>query len=176
MMKSEWISRITMATSEGSDRMLHISTRGEYGVRVMIDLARHYGQGLRSLTDISQAEGLPVQYLEQLIKKLREAELVVSARGAHGGYQLSRGPETIRMSQVLRPLEGAIGPYSCLSDDGGAVACDWDRLDHCATRVLWARLRDAMLQTLDSITLAELSAPTSSPVTYLGVTRTPPAV
>jgi Rrf2 family cysteine metabolism transcriptional repressor len=137
--------------------MMHISTRGEYGVRIMIDLARHYGGGVRSLTEISQAEGLPIQYLEQLIKKLRDADLVASVRGAHGGYTLSRAPEHIRMSEVLRTLEGSLGPYTCLNDDSANVVCDWDRIDHCSTRVLWARLRDAIVHTLEGITLAELS-------------------
>lgn len=137
--------------------MLHISTRGEYGVRVMIDLAKHFGEGSRSLTDISQAEGLPVQYLEQLIKKLRDADLVISTRGAHGGYQLSRGPEAIRMSDVLRVLEGPLETYSCPSDKDSEV-CGWGRqISDCSTRALWAKLRDVIVQTLDSITLSDLS-------------------
>jgi Rrf2 family transcriptional regulator, cysteine metabolism repressor len=136
--------------------MIHISTRGEYGVRVMIDLALHYGQGLRSLTEISQDEGLPVQYLEQLIKKLREADLVTSARGAHGGYQLSRPPADIRMSEIMRVLEGSLAPYHCLTDDGAGVVCDWNRIDGCTTRPLWARLRDVIVQTLNDISLADL--------------------
>ncbi len=139
--------------------MLHVSTRGEYGVRMMVDLARHYRDtpaGLRSLTDIAQSEGLPVQYLEQLIKKLREANLVSSTRGAHGGYTLTRPPEEISMLDVLRTLEGPIGLYSCISDDGTLAACDWDRLNSCSTRVLWSRLRHAIMQTLAEMTLGEL--------------------
>ncbi len=136
--------------------MMHISTKGEYGVRVMIDLARYYNKKLRSLTDISQDEGLPVQYLEQLIKKLRDADLVMSARGAHGGYQLSRPPEEIRMSEVLSVLEGALSPYACLSVNGAEVACGWDKLGSCSTRSLWARLQEAIISTLESITLNEL--------------------
>ena len=69
--------------------ILQASTKGEYGVRIMVDLARHYGERPRSLTDISQAETLPLAYLEQLVKLLREAvpPLVISTRGAHGGYR-----------------------------------------------------------------------------------------
>lgn len=139
---------------------MHVSTRGEYGVRVMIDLGHHYGQGLRSLNEIAKDEGLlndegdlMVPYLEQLIKKLRDAGLVTSARGAHGGYQLSRPPDTIRMSEILRTLEGSLAPYSCLTEES---KCTWNRNDHCSTQVLWMRLRDAIEQTLDGITLAEL--------------------
>jgi Rrf2 family transcriptional regulator, cysteine metabolism repressor len=84
---------------EGEAMMLRVSTKGEYGVRIMVDLARHYGGRPRSLNDISQAESLPLAYLEQLVKLLREAEptLVTSTRGAHGGYKLSRPPEQISM-------------------------------------------------------------------------------
>jgi len=146
--------------------MLHISTRGEYGVRVMIDLARHVDQGLRSLTEISEDEGLPVQYLEQLIKRLRDKDLVASVRGAHGGYQLTRTPGEIRMSEVLQALEGSLETYNCPSDkDAHGVTCDWGhRIDDCTTRMLWARLRAAIFQTLDSITLAELSAVPAHPL------------
>src|SRR6516225_8464954 len=79
---------------QGRPNMLRVSTRGEYGVRLMVDLARHYGQQPRSLNEISLAEGLQlkVQYLEQLVRSLREAGLVESTRGAHGGYRLSRAP------------------------------------------------------------------------------------
>lgn len=144
--------------------MLHVSTRGEYGVRLMVDLARHYGQGLRSLTDISRDEGLPVPYLEQLMKKLREAELVNSARGAHGGYELIRPPNELRMSDILRALEGPLGLYSCVGDEGVTSACDWDRLNSCSTRVLWTRVRNAVIQTLDAMTLADLLPVAVAPV------------
>src|ERR1700676_5263739 len=78
---------------------LQVSTKGEYGVRIMVDLARHFGERPRSLTDIAQSEMLPLAYLEQLAKLLREAEppLVTSTRGAHGGYRLSRHPAAISM-------------------------------------------------------------------------------
>src|SRR5947207_15242269 len=87
---------------------LQVSTKCEYGVRIMVDLARHYGERPRSLTDISQVEMLPLAYLEQLVKMLREATppLIVSTRGAHGGYRLSRPPEKITMGEIVRVLEG----------------------------------------------------------------------
>src|SRR5437762_2146481 len=94
---------------------LQVSTKGEYGVRIMVDLARHYGERPRSLTDIAQAELLPLAYLEQLAKLLREADppLLTSTRGAHGGYRLSRPPTEITMGEVLRVLEGPIAPMIC---------------------------------------------------------------
>jgi Rrf2 family transcriptional regulator, cysteine metabolism repressor len=136
--------------------MLRVSTRGEYGVRLMVDLARHFGEGPRSLTDISEAEGLELklQYLEQLVKCLREHGLVESTRGAHGGYQLSRPPEQIHMGEVVRALEGQIAPMICATEGDMDVICD--RLDGCSTRYLWNRLRDAITLTLDAISLADL--------------------
>jgi Rrf2 family transcriptional regulator, cysteine metabolism repressor len=138
--------------------MLRVSTRGEYGVRLMVDLARHYGENPRSLTEIGQAEGLElkVQYLEQLVKCLREHNLVESTRGAHGGYRLSRPPEQIAMGEVVRALEGPIAPMICATEGEMGVICD--RLDGCSTKYLWARVRDAVTDTLDAISLADLVA------------------
>jgi Rrf2 family cysteine metabolism transcriptional repressor len=135
---------------------LGISTKGEYGVRIMVDLARHFGERPRSLTDISQAELLPLAYLEQLIKLLREAEppLVVSTRGAHGGYKLGRAPENISMGEIVRVLEGPIAPMICATEGEMSQICGF--LDSCKTHFLWAKLRDAVAQTLDSMTLADL--------------------
>src|SRR5437868_9659487 len=86
------------------------STKGEYGVRLMVPLGRHYGTGPASLADVAAEEDLPRAYLEQLVMSLRDAGLVVSTRGAHGGYELSRKPAEIRMSEILRALEGPIAP------------------------------------------------------------------
>jgi Rrf2 family cysteine metabolism transcriptional repressor len=143
--------------------MLRVSTKGEYGVRIMVDLARHYGGRPRSLTDISQAESLPLAYLEQLIKLLRESEppLVTSTRGAHGGYKLTRPPEQIVMGQIVRVLEGPIAPMICATEGEMSQVCNF--LDSCRTKYLWARVRDAVAQTLDSITLAELAAVSEGP-------------
>ena len=83
----------------------------------MVQLGRHYGTGPASLAEIAAEEDLPRAYLEQLVVSLREAGLVTSTRGAHGGYELARPPETIPMSEVLRALEGPIAPMLCASDD-----------------------------------------------------------
>jgi Rrf2 family transcriptional regulator, cysteine metabolism repressor len=136
--------------------MLRVSTRGEYGVRLMVDLARHYGARPRSLTEISQAEGLQlkIQYLEQLVRSLREVGLVESTRGAHGGYRLSRTPEDIHMGEVVRALEGPIAPMICATEGEMEIICD--RLDGCSTRYLWTRVRDAISDVLDSLSLADV--------------------
>jgi Rrf2 family cysteine metabolism transcriptional repressor len=131
------------------------STKGEYGVRLMVQLGRHFGTGPASLAEIAAEEDLPRAYLEQLVVSLREAGLVTSTRGAHGGYELARPPETISMTDVLRALEGPIAPMMCATDDPEhATLCD--RSSRCTVNVLWVRVRDAVAGALDSMTLADL--------------------
>ena len=95
---------------------LHFSTRGEYGVRLMVELARHHGTGPVSLAEMADHEDLPRPYLEQLVVSLREAGLVISTRGARGGYELARDASDIRMSEVVEALEGPIAPMVCATD------------------------------------------------------------
>jgi Rrf2 family transcriptional regulator, cysteine metabolism repressor len=145
-------------TTFPSTGALHFSTRGEYGVRLMVELARHRGHGPVSLTEMAGHEDLPRPYLEQLVVSLREAGLVTSTRGAHGGYELTRDAAEIRMSQVIQALEGPIAPMICASEDPlHAGACE--RTGFCNVNLLWVRVRDAVVTALDSITLAELARP-----------------
>jgi Rrf2 family transcriptional regulator, cysteine metabolism repressor len=137
---------------------VHFSTRGEYGVRLMMELARHYGAGPISLTEMADHESLPRPYLEQLVISLREAGLVVSTRGAHGGYTLPAPPAEIRMGAVIRALEGPIAPMICASEDPShAAICE--RTGFCNVNLLWVKVRRAITDALDSVTLADLAAP-----------------
>ena len=130
------------------------STKGEYGVRLMVQLGRRFGEGPASLAEIAADEDLPRAYLEQLVTSLRDAGLVVSTRGARGGYELTAPPAEIRMSEVLRALEGPIAPMICASDEPDHDSCDRSTL--CTVNVLWVRIRDAITGTLDGMTLADL--------------------
>ena len=124
----------------------------------MMELARHYGSGPISLTEMADHESLPRPYLEQLVISLREAGLVVSTRGAHGGYQLAAAPADIRMGTVIRALEGPIAPMVCASEDPShAGICG--RTGFCNVNLLWIKVRDAITEALDSVTLADLAAP-----------------
>jgi Rrf2 family protein len=134
------------------------STKGEYGVRLMVQLGRHFGAGPASLAEIAGEEDLPRAYLEQLVVSLRDAGLVTSTRGAHGGYELTRPPAAITMAEVLRALEGPIAPMVCASEDPEhATLCD--RSSRCTVNLLWVRVRDAVAGALDSMTLADLVPP-----------------
>jgi Rrf2 family transcriptional regulator, cysteine metabolism repressor len=144
---------------------LQVSTKGEYGVRIMVDLARHYSERPRSLTDIAQTEMLPLPYLEQLAKLLREADppLITSTRGAHGGYKLSRNPTDITMGEILRVLEGPIAPMICATEGEMTQICGF--LDSCRIKHLWAKVRDAVAHTIDTMTLADM---VGNPGDFLG--------
>ncbi len=139
----------------------------------MVQLARHAGSGPASLAEIAVEEDLPRAYLEQLVVSLREAGLVVSTRGAHGGYELARAPELITMSAILRALEGPIAPMFCATDDPEhATTCD--RASRCTVNVLWVRVRDAITSTLESMTLADLAPPRPIAPAELQGAMTPP--
>ena len=120
----------------------------------MVELARHHGAGPVSLAEMARPRIPATAYLEQLVSSLREAGLVRSTRGARGGYELARDPADIRMSEVIVALEGPITPMLCAADDARTPGCD--RTSFCKVNVLWVRVRDAVVQALDSLTLADL--------------------
>jgi len=135
------------------------STRAEYGVRVMVDLARRGGADPVPLAEIADCEGLPLAYLEHLVARLRRAGLIESRRGAHGGYLLARAPDQITMAEVVEALEGRIAPIECISSaPDGTVRCSRESdPDHvCTTKVLWTRVRAAILTTLQQTSLEDL--------------------
>ena len=144
---------------------MSFSTKGEYGVRLMVQLGRRHGAGPSSLAEIATEEDLPRPYLEQLVMSLRDAGLVVSTRGSHGGYELSRPPEAIQMISVLRALEGPIAPMICATDESEAAhepTCD--RTSRCTVNFLWIRIRDAISTTLEGMTLADLVPERGAPI------------
>jgi Rrf2 family protein len=135
---------------------MKVSTRGEYGLRAMVALAREYGNGPVALTSVAHDSSVPAAYLEQLMGVLRRAGLVASTRGAHGGYQLARAPEEIRVGDVYRVLEGPVAPMECVSEVEPDDQCPL--IEGCATRVVWLKVRDNIVEALDSTTLADLLA------------------
>jgi Rrf2 family protein len=137
--------------------MIKFSTRGEYGIRMMVEIARHHGRGPVSLTQVAHDEDLPLPYLEQLVGRLRRASLLVSHHGAHGGYELARSPREVSIGDVLRALEGPIAPMICASEAVPDVECA--RQSTCTVSTVWERVREAVAGAVDSISLAELVPP-----------------
>ena len=150
---------------------MKVSTRGEYGLRAMVSLARSFGNGPLALSNVAQDSSVPPAYLEQLLGLLRRAGLVTSTRGAHGGYALSRPPEEIRVGEVYRVLEGPIAPMDCVSEVESEDQCPL--IDGCATRIVWLKVRDNIIEALDSTTLADLLAQSRARKRTLDLTAEP---
>ena len=140
------------------------STKAEYGVRLMLELARRAGADLEdgaepvALSAVAEAETLPLSYLEHLVAKLRQAGLVTSVRGAHGGYRLARPAAEIEMLDVVQALEGPIAPMECFHEvREGRVLCSHEANDGaCATKLLWTRVHGGITKALAGTTLAAL--------------------
>ncbi|GAB3806550.1 cysteine metabolism transcriptional regulator CymR [Virgibacillus kimchii] len=124
---------------------MKISTKGRYGLTIMIHLAKKYGDGPVSLKLIAKENDLSEHYLEQLATPLRNAGLIKSTRGAYGGYTLSGEPNNITAGDVIRVLEGPITPVEGIEDE------------EPAKQALWMRVRDAVKDVLDTTTLEDLT-------------------
>jgi Rrf2 family protein len=136
----------------------HVSTRGEYGMRLMVDLARRWGQGTVSLHAVAEREDLPEAYLEQLVAALRKAGLVHGKRGAGGGYTLARDPARITAGDIVRALEGPIEPQICTAEGKAIVNCVLQ--PGCATHHVWMKVQSSIATALDGMSLSELAVTT----------------
>ncbi|GIN55880.1 cysteine metabolism transcriptional regulator CymR [Lederbergia ruris] len=124
---------------------MKISTKGRYGLTIMIELGKKYGEGPISLKSIAKTHNLSEHYLEQLAGPLRNAGLVKSVRGAYGGYILANEPAKITAGDIIRVLEGPISPVEGIEEE------------EPAKRNLWMKVRDAVKEVLDSTTIEDLA-------------------
>jgi Rrf2 family protein len=134
---------------------MRISTKGEYGIRAMLELAQRQGQGYVQSSEIAAARRIPESYLYQLLITLRRAGLIRSRRGPQGGHMLSRPAERISMAEVVLTLEGPIEPVNCVQED---MLDDCPFHEHCVVRDVWQRITDATRTILEQTTFAELTA------------------
>jgi Rrf2 family protein len=130
-----------------------LSTKGRYGLRAMLDLAMHSEDENVSINSISERQNISENYLEQLIAKLKKAELVNSTRGAQGGYSLAKPMEEISVGDILRALEGDLNPVDCALINGNSQCSD---MDCCVTKSVWKKISDSINDVVDKITLREL--------------------
>ncbi len=131
--------------------MLRLSTKGQYGVRAMFEIAKGYNRGPITIKEISERQDVSVAYLEQILNKLRHAGLITSVKGPGGGYVLSKDPDSVSIGEILRELEGPVAITSCLDPKEGCL-----RVDGCVTHLLWKSLGEKIGAFLDTITLRDL--------------------
>ncbi|MDP9271009.1 MAG: Rrf2 family transcriptional regulator [Chloroflexota bacterium] len=139
---------------------MKISTRTEYGMRLLIELARREGDGPVSLAGIAKHEKLPHAYLEQLVAQLRRSGLVSATRGQAGGYQLARPAAEISMADAVRALEGPLLEMPC-AGASNLEACD--RPQPCSVHELFQRVFETLNASLGTTNLAELAATSGGP-------------
>jgi len=131
--------------------MLRLSTKGQYGVRAMFEIARGYPEQPVTIKEISERQDVSVPYLEQILNKLRRAGLIKSMKGPGGGYLLARRPDEISIASILNELEGPVAITSCLDPDEGC-----SRVDGCVIHLLWKSLGVRIEAFLGTITLDDL--------------------
>ena len=133
---------------------MKISTKGKYGLRAMIDLTQYSEQEAVSISSIAQRQKISESYLEQLVAKLKKAGLVVSIRGAAGGYRLARPASGISVGDVLRALEGDVRAVICTAQT--EEGCEGEEL--CVTKYVWQRINESIEKTVDEMMLDQLVA------------------
>jgi Rrf2 family cysteine metabolism transcriptional repressor len=128
-----------------------ISTRSRYGLRALLELALHYGEGPLMMQKIADSQGVSRKYLDSIFASLKTAGLVRSRRGVGGGHLLAKEPTTVKLGDVMRALEGPLSLVDCVGD---SALCD--RSHRCVTRDVWSEVGAAIDTVLDNITLADL--------------------
>ena len=133
--------------------MIRLSTKGRYGTRLMLNLARHYGNSHDAviLKNISEDERISIRYLEQIIIPLKINRLVKSIRGAGGGYTLARKPEDIKVSEILHALEGNCCLVECIED---GTYCEFT--ETCPTYDIWKNATSLLKNYFDSLSLKDV--------------------
>ena len=131
--------------------MLRLSTKSQYGVRAMFEIANGYASGPVTIKEISEKQSVSVAYLEQILNTLRKAGIINSVKGPGGGYMLARDPKSISIGEILKELEGPVAITSCLDPSEGCV-----RVDSCVTHLLWKSLGDNIERFLDHMKLQDL--------------------
>lgn len=138
---------------------MKLSTRGDYAVRALLELASQPGREPVALTELAERTSISPKYLEQILMRLRSARIVDARRGANGGYLLARPADELMVGEVVRTVEGPLAPTPCASRTRHAP-CPAYRCpseDACVMRDLWLEVRDAIAGVLDHTTFGELA-------------------
>ena len=136
---------------------MKLSTRGEYALRALLVLGQDYleDDSVVRIQEISAKQNIPKRFLEQILNDLKSARIVESKRGVAGGYRLSRPPENITLAEIIRHVEGALAPVSCVSERF-YEKCSCPDEARCAIRSVMKEARDAVVKVVERVTVAEL--------------------
>jgi len=138
---------------------MKISTRGRYGLKIVVDLAELFANGNNELANakaIAKRQGLSENYIEQLVAPLKKAGYVKSVRGAQGGYSLAKPPSEITVGEVLRLLEGSLAPTDCLAETQAMHGCGDADCGTCLTKSVWTKINNSLNNIVDSMTIQNM--------------------
>ena len=134
---------------------MKLSLRGEYALRAMLVLGLNYEQPVVRIQTISDQQNIPKRFLEQILNDLKSAGIVQSKRGVAGGYRLAKPPDQITLASVVRHIEGALAPVSCVSEQF-YEKCSCPDESRCAIRSVMKEVRDAIVAIVERVTIADL--------------------
>lgn len=130
---------------------MKLSTRSRYGMRAILELALEHGNAPLQIKSIADRQDISNKYLEQLMAILKASGLIRSVRGPKGGYLLAKSPNEIKLSHVFTSLEGKLATVECIEHPEYCPRCT-----ECVTRQVWAKIQNAILEVLESMTLQDL--------------------
>jgi len=134
---------------------MKLSLRGEYALRALLVLGLNFDRPVVRIQTISEQQNIPKRFLEQILNDLKSAGIVQSRRGVAGGYRLAKKPEQVTLAAVVRHIEGALAPVSCVSEQF-YEKCSCPDESRCAIRSVMKEVREAVVKIAERVTIAEL--------------------
>ncbi len=132
---------------------MHITYKGDYALKTILDLSLHYGNSPVTIHDLARRADIPIKFLEQILLDLKRGGFVESRRGKIGGYLLAKAPSDIKLGDVIRFIDGPIEPIPCV--DRGYKGCN--DISRCAFRGIWSKVAESTSKIIDNITFEDLA-------------------
>ncbi len=131
---------------------MHITYRGDYALKTILDLALHYGNNPVTISDLAKRADIPIKFLEQILLDLKRGGFVESRRGKIGGYLLARAPSEIKLGEVIRFIDGPIEAVACVHNNYAGCR----DIYKCIFRSIWEQVADSTSAIVDNITFEDL--------------------
>lgn len=132
---------------------MHLTYKGDYALKAVLDLAQHYGQGLVTIHAMAKRIDSPIKFLEQVLLDLKRGGFVESRRGKIGGYLLANAPSKIKLGEVVRFIDGPVEPVACV--ESGYRGCG--DINNCVFRKTWQEVAKCISGIIDNITFEDLA-------------------
>ena len=132
---------------------MHITYKGDYALKTVLDLALHYGNGVVTIHDLAKRIDAPIKFLEQILLDLKKGGFVESRRGKVGGYLLSKAPSRIKLGEVVRFIDGPIEPIACVEKKYSGCKDVYK----CIFKRIWQDVAEAISNIIDKITFEDLA-------------------